>query len=691
MRKPLPWFEIILGIVFLSGCIYAALSDAYNLPNRWFIRDDAYYYFKVAQNIGEGHGSTFDGIHLTNGYHPLWLLVCIPIFALARFDLILPLRVLALVTGGLQLTAAILLYHLVKSAISRATGMLVASYWAFNTYVLLFLYKTGVESVVALSLIVLLLYLVFRLDKAARGRDLKTSEIAVLGAVATVVMFSRLDLVFFVLIVGLWIVFRGSPMRYFMPLDALAIALATVVAFLGRLGFEAYYGVANSALFLLGAGILIQIPVLFLLGLYQPPATWKLLPMLGRLLLSTFLGGAVVSALLLGGSSLGLFPTFSRAILLLYAALGFGLLLIIRIAAYLFRLKAVPAPVAKPLDELKARWKCWLAGGASYYGIVGAALGAYMLWNRLAFGTSTPVSGQVKHWWGTFTHSIYGTSPASWLTFFAVNPFSEFNAWAPPTTTLSDWSNVLLYKQGTGFGGPAWQNSFLLMLGIAFIAACAVLLIKKQESVRAVVRAGMIPLFVGSWFQILAYTMTGYASPKEWYWLTEPILMLLAAAALLHLMELILGKWVVIRVLVWAFVAFYGIEIALGYWRDAYALNPYGQTPPGTPYTDVIPFLEKSTVKGAVIGMTGGGNIGYLMPSRTVVNMDGLINSEAYFLALQSGSGADFLYDTGTRYVFANPSLLDFNPYHGQFAGRLRLLVNWGGKDLLRLLPKAAP
>jgi hypothetical protein len=133
MRKPLPWFEIILGIVFLSGCIYAALSDAYNLPNRWFIRDDAYYYFKVAQNISEGHGSTFDGIHLTNGYHPLWLLVCIPIFALARFDVILPLRMLAVVTGIFQLTAAILLYHLVKSAISQATGMLVASYWAFNT------------------------------------------------------------------------------------------------------------------------------------------------------------------------------------------------------------------------------------------------------------------------------------------------------------------------------------------------------------------------------------------------------------------------------------------------------------------------------------------------------------------------------------------------------------------------------
>src|SRR5512140_1353288 len=110
MRKQLPWFEIALSVVILSAYIYAAFSDAYNLPNRFFIRDDAYYYFKVAQNISEGHGSTFDGIHPTNGYHPLWLLICVPIFALARFDVILPLRLLVLVIGVLQAGAGILRY-----------------------------------------------------------------------------------------------------------------------------------------------------------------------------------------------------------------------------------------------------------------------------------------------------------------------------------------------------------------------------------------------------------------------------------------------------------------------------------------------------------------------------------------------------------------------------------------------------
>ncbi|HCR72201.1 MAG TPA: hypothetical protein DIW23_12205, partial [Anaerolineae bacterium] len=112
--KQFSLFEILLTIVILGIHIQASLADAYTFPNYWFKRDDAYYYFKVAQNISEGYGSTFDGINLTNGYHPLWMLICIPIFALARFDVILPLRVLLVVIALMQATTAILLYRLIK-------------------------------------------------------------------------------------------------------------------------------------------------------------------------------------------------------------------------------------------------------------------------------------------------------------------------------------------------------------------------------------------------------------------------------------------------------------------------------------------------------------------------------------------------------------------------------------------------
>lgn len=52
-----------------------------------FTFDDAYYYFGIARNVAEGRGSTFDGINLTNGYHPLWMLVSTVAFKAGLDDL----------------------------------------------------------------------------------------------------------------------------------------------------------------------------------------------------------------------------------------------------------------------------------------------------------------------------------------------------------------------------------------------------------------------------------------------------------------------------------------------------------------------------------------------------------------------------------------------------------------------------
>lgn len=43
------------------------------------IMDDAFYYYQVAYNIANGYGSSFDRIHYTNGYHPLWMIIITPI------------------------------------------------------------------------------------------------------------------------------------------------------------------------------------------------------------------------------------------------------------------------------------------------------------------------------------------------------------------------------------------------------------------------------------------------------------------------------------------------------------------------------------------------------------------------------------------------------------------------------------
>ena len=44
--------------------------------------DDALYYFGMARNLATGAGISFDGLHPSNGMHPLWLFVITPIFSL---------------------------------------------------------------------------------------------------------------------------------------------------------------------------------------------------------------------------------------------------------------------------------------------------------------------------------------------------------------------------------------------------------------------------------------------------------------------------------------------------------------------------------------------------------------------------------------------------------------------------------
>jgi len=72
-----PVVEILL-VLIVMGISHMQLYLIRNLSWRWFTRDDALIIFKVAQNISEGHAVPSMGINQRNGYHPLWMLVCIP-------------------------------------------------------------------------------------------------------------------------------------------------------------------------------------------------------------------------------------------------------------------------------------------------------------------------------------------------------------------------------------------------------------------------------------------------------------------------------------------------------------------------------------------------------------------------------------------------------------------------------------
>lgn len=682
--KRISIFEVLLVVVILGIHLYAALADAYNFPNVWFKRDDAYYYFKVAQNIAEGNGSTFDGIHATNGYHPLWLIVCIPIFALARYDVILPLRVLLMVIAGLQSVTAVLIYRLVKNNLSPAIAILAASFWAFNFYIHSVVYEMGLETPLAAFAVTWLIYKFSRFEQEWRTQEVTFRKLAGLGSVAVIVMFSRLDLVFLVIIAGIWLIFRGKPIRHLLPLDMLLCFASMTASVALRTGLQPYNDFyASSAVETAVLALIVNPIALYFLGAYQHPHTYSAWGLFRRVLAAVTIGTAITVALYLLLVQFGFGSNFPRTAFLLNWGISVIMLFALRLAAGWFAGPNIMPGVEAPVDELKTNWRKWLSEGAVYYGVVGGFLAAYMLFNEIVFGTASPVSGQVKRWWGSMSVTLYEGPASNWFSFFGVGR-DHFNAWQP-LTELFDWGAGVLRPLHPGAGMAATDRYYLAML-IFILLACIIFMINKRHTGRAVSSMALLPLAAGCGVHILSYTATSYGGAKEWYWVSQMIFITLAGSLLLHLLLKPLEKIRPAKITVEVLSIAAGVLLAYNLGSALAMVMRHDYFPADRPYMEVLEFLEENTPPGSVIGMTGGGNVGYLIKDRTIVNMDGLINSHEYFLALQNGEAAPYLRQHKMTLVFANPRLLTLPPYNGQFAPYLRRFDSYGGKDLLYLL-----
>lgn len=138
----------------------------------------------------------------------------------------------------------------------------------------------------------------------------------------------------------------------------------------------------------------------------------------------------------------------------------------------------------------------------------------------------------------------------------------------------------------------------------------------------------------------------------------------------------------------WLIVATVALFLGTSHTRYIHQLMPYGKIPADSHYNDLAYFLEQHTEPGSVIGMTGGGNAGYFISDRTIINMDGLINSYEYFHLLQQGESGEYLAKIGMDYILANTEILGQLPYNGQYEDYYQLTdKRYGGKQLLRYHP----
>lgn len=679
MRRETKVFLILLAVNILLHI--PVIAAGHNALLNWYLTDDAFYYFKTAQNISETGFISYDGLATTNGFHPLWMLICIPVFALARFDLYLPLRVLILVQVLLNATSGYLLYRLFDRHINTATAWLVAAAWMFLPPIHGITTKLGLETGLNTLALIWLIYAVtnFRLQDQQHS-ELATRQILYISLIAIVALFSRLDNIFLVLIFGVWLVFRHGRIRWISLLDLLILFFSAVSSYFLRLqSTENLFIFLPFAYILIALAMVIKPICLYFFGLYasleNQPFKWVVKNTILSMSLSS---GLIAIVLFLLHDVYGKINAFLRAVLLLDYVLSVLMILIFRII-----LKQRDDRLSPEFEDLSLNhnWSKWLGGAIPYFvPLIGALMG-YMTINHMYAHSAMPVSGQIKRWWGTLPNTVYGQPKrmlAEVMGSLLNAHMDEGPFWliTKPIYQAADWLSDLFTLPGNYEGGPHPLMQ-VLVWGVLLAFVLVVLQSNSRMLSRYADRLNLLPLFFGCILQALSYQASGYVHVRSWYWVGSMLLIMISVGLVIGVLiersqkSIHKKKMTEYACLLMSLL----LVINFGYsMQKDFPLTRQVQT-----HYDVdedMRFIETHTRPGDVIGLTGGGFLGYFMPDRTIVNLDGLINSAAYFELLKKNRVDVYHRQIGTDFIYGDVlTLLDSDPYRWTYTNHLRFIA----------------
>lgn len=321
-------------------------------------------------------------------------------------------------------------------------------------------------------------------------------------------------------------------------------------------------------------------------------------------------------------------------------------------------------------------WLWRLKTGFAFAGPIALLLLVYLAWNISSFGALTPISGEVKLWWGTLRNTVYGF-PVNGLTDFVgqfVTDDPELGPWSLLTAPLYAGAEWLLAATGQAVSVASRRVVLLPMGGVLAALVGALAWVQRELLGRAARGLGLLPFFIGCFIQISYYKFSGSVAQQPWYWISQMILLLLTLGLLLEALLRIPAKKATARLTPvgdYVGIAALGVLSALFL---AFIHSAVREPGDGSNhfYIHRARWLEAATEPGERIAITGAGNLAYFIQDRTIVNMDGLMNTHDYLLALQSGRGAQYLADLGVDYIFGNEYILtETNPYAPLLEGHL--------------------
>jgi hypothetical protein len=664
-------FEIVIVLAVILPHLYAAFSPPASLMN-WYRTDDAYYYFIVARNVAAGHGFTFDLINRTNGFHPLWMFVNIPIFTISSADRILPLRVILMVLAALNAATGVVIFRLLKKYFLLGTAALISMVWVLLPAIHQVTAEDGLEAGLnAFALATLLLGGSWFIDRVL-GEKVNKWDLLAVGFLAAFVLFSRLDNIFTFLAVGIWLVLRSFPFPKYLFWDESFVVVGIFGATILRFGFSDNYVVALFAIFInLILAMIIKPASYLIFGLYKKIPDANRMREIIRILLAVTFASLFVGGLMLVLNSMGIFSAFPRMIIFYDWVITLVLILGSRsFFPMVFSEKGTQFPKIW-INWIRNQWKLVVSNGLKYFLPGTLLMILYVGWNELYFGTAMPISGQVKHWWSTLPNTVYGHD-FNLGVFLSLSPSNNYGPWSLVTSRLDDFVNRVLDPNGL-LSSPNYWIVVTIILGLIIWGLALLFKALKFDWMECSRRIGLHALLAGCLLQISYYLATAYPNPRSWYWVGEMLCIVLFLAIVVEAVSRLFYKWKV------SGTAILVVEIILMAWlviiNTLYitSLTPW-QVAKGNEerYLADARGLEQLTPPGSIIGMTGGGTVAYFLRDRTIVNLDGLMNSTEYLQAMKRNRGAEFLDRLGLTFIDANEYMVtSSDPYMGFLKGRL--------------------
>lgn len=128
--------SIVAALLVLAAALRIVVLAAHAGDLASFVPDDSYYYFVPVQNALAGRGISFDGLTPTNGFHPLWFFVLVPLFAVfAPAGPDAPILAAMLVGGLLSVAAGYVLWRAVRLITGEPlVALFILAAYLFNPY-----------------------------------------------------------------------------------------------------------------------------------------------------------------------------------------------------------------------------------------------------------------------------------------------------------------------------------------------------------------------------------------------------------------------------------------------------------------------------------------------------------------------------------------------------------------------------